>query len=518
MKYYYSIASVFYNEKRYLKEWLDVNLAIGCEHFYLYDNLSTDNPLEVLQPYIDAGLVTYIVWPVSGIAQNRHNFEKYKVHLAQNYSQEAYWAAFMDIDEFLYSPDINTDIKQQLKKYENYPAIAVNWLCYGDNGIEKYDERNVTEKFFRRSSETEGINLHVKVVAKCSEIVDCHHPHFLIYKDGKLAVNEIFEPVEGAFTKTVNVNVFRINHYNTKSKEEFFNFKYTKPEGRSPDPVYYQNYNLICNSVEDRSIYRFLNINNQTNNNNHIENLYDLIPTEKDGLHSVGINDINHYIEVGKNFLKYFKELVNLQSSETILDIGSGTGRISAPLVSFLKEGEYHGVDIVKESIEWCNKKYSLHAPNFKFYHLDIYNKLYNPNGKYKASEYCFPFEDNKFDFIFLTSVFTHMLPNDIENYMREISRMLKSDGRCLITYFINNKESYEKIITEKTDLHFKHELEEVRIINKEIPEAAVCYKEEKIRELYKSCGLEIVEPIHFGSWSSRTDFLSYQDIIIAKK
>ena len=38
------------------------------------------------------------------------------------------------------------------------------------------------------------------------------------------------------------------------------------------------------------------------------------------------------------------------------------------------------------------------------------------------------------------------------------------------------------------------------------------------MEELYKQVDLTIEKPIYYGSWSGREDFLSYQDIIIARK
>jgi Glycosyltransferase family 92 len=36
---------------------------LGVEHFIIYDNDSTDLPIEVVQVYVDQGLVTWIPWP-----------------------------------------------------------------------------------------------------------------------------------------------------------------------------------------------------------------------------------------------------------------------------------------------------------------------------------------------------------------------------------------------------------------------------------------------------------------------
>src|SRR5205807_8842570 len=104
-----------------------------------------------------------------------------------------------------------------------------------------------------------------------------------------------------------------------------------------------------------------------------------------------------------------------------MLDVGSGTGRMARPLTRYLKGGSYEGIDIVARSVQWCQRTYASRYPNFRFHFADIYNKVYNPDGKHKASEYRLPFETSSFDFFFLTSVFTHMLPQDMEHYLSEV-------------------------------------------------------------------------------------------------
>ena len=120
-----------------------------------------------------------------------------------------------------------------------------------------------------------------------------------------------------------------------------------------------------------------------------------------------------------------------------MLDIGCGIGRMAVPLTRYLNEqGSYEGFDIVAEGIDWCTKKITPKYPRFSFHLADVYSQKYNPEGTFSASEYPFPFKDESFDLVFLTSVFTHMLPPDVENYMKEISRVLKRNGSCLITFF----------------------------------------------------------------------------------
>jgi hypothetical protein len=58
---------MFKNQRRWLREWLEFYLMMGVDHFIIYDNNSTDLPLEILQGYIDREQVTYIPWPPAQI-------------------------------------------------------------------------------------------------------------------------------------------------------------------------------------------------------------------------------------------------------------------------------------------------------------------------------------------------------------------------------------------------------------------------------------------------------------------
>jgi hypothetical protein len=55
-------------------------------------------------------------------------------------------------------------------------------------------------------------------------------------------------------------------------------------------------------------------------------------------------------------------------------------------------------------------------------------------------------------------------------------------------------------------------------IVNSSDPEMATGYEENFVLSLYEKCNLEIARPIHYGSWCGRTEFLSYQDLILAFK
>ena len=222
--------------------------------------------------------------------------------------------------------------------------------------------------------------------------------------------------------------------------------------------------------------------------------------------------------EIGAIFLKYSIEKGGLKSSDDVLDVGSGYGRMAKPLTTYLNpDSQYEGIEIIGRGVRKCKKLISKTFPNFHFQKIDVHNKRYNPRGSVKAAEFTFPFEDESFDFVLLTSVFTHMLPDDLANYLKEIARVLKKGGTCFITYFLLNDESSKLIDSGSSHFNLSFKYESYRIESEEDPEYVVAYDENLIRAQYDKNQLDIKQ-VYFGSWSGRADFLDFQDIIIAKK
>ncbi len=221
--------------------------------------------------------------------------------------------------------------------------------------------------------------------------------------------------------------------------------------------------------------------------------------------------------EIGEEFLRHFIELGNLKPDERVLDLGCGIGQMAIPLTRYLSDrGSYEGFDVYPKGVSWCQENITPRYPNFRFRVADIRNKEYNPGGRFAASNYELPYNEASFDFVFLTSVFTHLLPNEVDNYLSQIRRVLAPGGRCLASFFLLNKESLGLLRSGSSTIDFKHDFGEYRTKNASTPEAAVAYPEGFIRSLYSRHGLSLVDPIHYGSWPGRRDFLSYQDIVVA--
>lgn len=239
-----------------------------------------------------------------------------------------------------------------------------------------------------------------------------------------------------------------------------------------------------------------------------------LVPPPR--LHDVGDSDFR---ATGDEFLELFRDLVDLQPEDRVLDVGCGIGRLARPLAGYLSpEGSYDGFDVAEIAVEWCQRHYRERHPNFHFTYVDVANGSYNPDGSSSAQALAFPYPDASFDFVFLTSVFTHMMPSEVERYLEEIARVLAPGGRCLVTFFLLNESSRELIEQGRSTQSFRDVAPPYAVVDPDHPEAAIAYEEPWAMESLARAGLRPRLPLRYGSWCGRETYLSYQDIVIADK
>ena len=231
------------------------------------------------------------------------------------------------------------------------------------------------------------------------------------------------------------------------------------------------------------------------------------------------VGPLESFESSGAEFMDHLRLLAELRPDERVLDIGCGCGQMALHLEKYLDEnGSYAGVDIHRPSIRWCQKNIGARRSNFQFAHIDVRNFAYNPDGKHRAETYQFPFEDRSFDLILLKSVFTHMRPPEVSNYLREVSRLLRSNGRCLATFFLLNEEQARLALQDANDVEFKYGEGVWRYRLEQSPESAVAYDERYVMELLSQHGLTLRAPVYYGRWAGRKDGLSYQDILLLEK
>jgi hypothetical protein len=212
-KPYLSVCAIFKDEAPYLREWIEFHRIVGVERFFMYDNDSSDAGAEILAPYVRSGLVEYHT--VGGeLAQMRAY-----MHALRYSGDQTTWMAFIDIDEFLFSPSKCT-LSHVLPAFERAPAVGANWCVFGHSNHKTKPDDLVTASYTRRTV-NQQINKHVKSIVQPARVLPIAppDPHHFIYADG-LAVNERHQEFRGPFSEPVSFDLLRVNHYWSKSVEE----------------------------------------------------------------------------------------------------------------------------------------------------------------------------------------------------------------------------------------------------------------------------------------------------------
>lgn len=214
-KDYISIVAIAKNEGFYIEEWVKFHKLVGVDRIYLYDNGSTDDTKQVLDKYIKEGFVVYIDFK-GDIKQ----LKAYR-HAIKNFGHNSFWMAFIDIDEFL-TPVNFDNIKLTLKEFEKFPALVVNWVVYDGNDHETRPEGPVIENYTRIHETPSDDDLIVKTIAQPKEIFFTDvTPHTFLLKRNQKAVTENKEENNSPRTKTHSIKKIRLNHYCSKSLEEY---------------------------------------------------------------------------------------------------------------------------------------------------------------------------------------------------------------------------------------------------------------------------------------------------------
>ncbi len=142
-KYNVSICAIFLNEAPYMKEWIEFHRMIGIEHFYLYNNMSTDGYKSVLEKYIDEGIVTLIDWDVP-----HGQISAYK-DCVKRFLVESRWIGFIDLDEFVVPRE--NKIYDFLKRYNNRcGSVLIYWKTYGSSKRKKRDLDGLVIEDFKK--------------------------------------------------------------------------------------------------------------------------------------------------------------------------------------------------------------------------------------------------------------------------------------------------------------------------------------------------------------------------------
>lgn len=253
-KYKLSVYTRVYNEGRFIREFIAFHLAVGVEHFYIYDNASTDNTAEQIKPFVDAGLVTLISYP------KKPPSPEADIHCMTSFRKESKWIACIDADEFLF-PLKGDSLLDVLDKFKDEAGVGVCWQYFGSSHHKDRPEGLVIENYTYCSP---GVVETLKSIVNPRRVIQYGNPHYWIYGGGEYAVDEYGRHLKGGASQSPSGDRLRINHYHCKSEEDYL---------EKTDPSYYADkfvklgrtrtsYNLSQafhshNDVENTDIWRF---------------------------------------------------------------------------------------------------------------------------------------------------------------------------------------------------------------------------------------------------------------------
>ena len=219
-KHELAVVVIVKNEEPYIREWIEYHRLAGISHIYLYDNGSTDRTAEYVRPYAEEGFVTMTYFPGRGMQTAAYN------DALKKYGKDCRYMAFIDADEFLFSlkPDrkLPEVVEEIMKENPKACGLAVNWAMFGSAGFkERPKSGGVLSNYVYRAGPGERGTDCVKTIVRPETVYRYNHPHFPEYMLGGFSVDENGRRAEGSRNPGPEPVRIRVNHYFTKSEEEW---------------------------------------------------------------------------------------------------------------------------------------------------------------------------------------------------------------------------------------------------------------------------------------------------------
>jgi len=183
-----------------------------------------------------------------------------------------------------------------------------------------------------------------------------------------------------------------------------------------------------------------------------------------------------------------FGKEIPLDKYESVFDFGCGCGRNARQMME-QKRGRpqrYVGIDLFRESIDWCVRHLQAADPSFTFYHFDVHNAQFNPQPEGRRAHTArFPVNDS-FKLINAHSVFTHILEPYLEHYLAECARILHDNGMFRATWLLFDKRGFPVM----------QEFQNCLYVNLDDPTQATIYDYQFVARKYAERGMTITRII----------------------
>lgn len=233
-----AVCAIFRNEANYLEEWLDFHTKNGVDEFFLINHKSEDHFRSVLRPWISRGLVHLIDATTDDQVLEYNNVLK-------KFGEQVKWLAFIDLDEFLFSPT-NASLPMVLKKFKRVAGVFVYWRLFGSSSIptpvgadgairsfrlclppapdfESLEAQRLVHRTIKEKAKMTGSPIQGKCIIRPSRVreMGVHWPNefrgYLSDESGRFSKTH-FPQLISKFLPSMEI--LRINHYWSRSIEE----------------------------------------------------------------------------------------------------------------------------------------------------------------------------------------------------------------------------------------------------------------------------------------------------------
>ena len=254
-KHFLAFATNCKNESAYLREWLDYHLLVGVDHFFLYDQDDNEVSRALLAPYEQRGVVTRYPWtqwdgtrydgPTRFYQCNKNHLGF--AHCAANHRHEVQWLMKIDVDEFISPLDNQADATTWLRTVNprRVQGCRIPRIDFGSNGHLHPRPEPVIAAYTQRES-TPSNHKDLANGDCLSTNRYCFSSHWWRYRLGS--------QLRPMVTTKLG---WQINHYYTKSKDEFYH-RQNVCRGRHPSDDRWQQIEARCNRVTDEGMLKFV--------------------------------------------------------------------------------------------------------------------------------------------------------------------------------------------------------------------------------------------------------------------
>ena len=285
----FHLLSCVKDEGPFLLEWIAHHKVVGFDRILIAYNDCTDGTDLLLRELAKFGEIDIHenVVPEGKSPQ----FFAYETVKDSPFVQDAEWLAIFDSDEFINIHVGDGQLSGLLEKVDEADFLALNWVCFGDAGLESWEEGMITPRFKLAVEKHHVLNRGVKSITHKPiqfERFRNHHPEkFSLDRELKIANGngEIVThnlKTDGSIGSNYRhlakgrsaYGLAQVNHYNVKTIDSFC-LRVARGIGYLPDQgrhsmEYFVEHSMAATEL-DTSILRY-----ETRSQNQIDRLLSL--------------------------------------------------------------------------------------------------------------------------------------------------------------------------------------------------------------------------------------------------